>query len=395
MVALGRWSLLLLLLLAVVVLTSTDAKPRQDSGKQETKRASKFQKLREQFEIFKRELEDLLVESSIPEQVASVPQVDEPVANLEKKCQECDDSSFEKRCPSGCKKPQQPQQLQQLQQPQRTNEGQSVVAPESEMMKRFLKALPEEDKRLVEGSKSKRQFIERLIRRTNHGPNANDIAADRQRAEERVNAIADIGVRSMPAEDSGVMLTFKRSLSPDDQRLLQKYKSKTRFIEGVLEKQTVHDDRDVDVAKTASEAKRGLDDPVVAKYLQNLDESQRTLIEKHPSIVGRLKEAILKGRREGQEKKRELNPDEIQSVLKQLASKEDQDVVKQHLSIIEKVAEAEKKPVGNADEEEVKQVVSRLASDIKIARKRGYDLEKLLVALKKRAEESKWLSEHK
>lgn len=35
-------------------------------------------------------------------------------------------------------------------------------------------------------------------------------------------------------------------------------------------------------------------------------------------------------------------------------------------------------------ESEVKQVVSRLASDMKIARKRGYDLEKLLVALKKR-----------
>ena len=382
-------SSLLLLLLSTAALISIDANALQDSGNQETKRTSRFQHLREQFEIFKRELDELLAESSNPEPVASVglPQVGEPATNLEKRCQECDDSSLEKRCPSGCKK-----QKQQPQPHQRTG---VKVLPQSEMMKRFLKALPEEDKRLVEGSPSKRQYIERLIRRTNHGPNADDVAAEKRKAEERVNAIADIGVRSMPAEDSSAMLAFKRSLSPADQHLLQKYKSKTRFIEGVLEKQTARDVRDVDVAsKASSEVRRQIEDPVVAKYLQNLDDSQRALIEKHPSIVGRLKAAILKGTRDGEEKKRELSPDEIQSVLEQLASKEDRDVVKQHLSIIEKVAKAEKKPVGNPDEE-VKQVVSRLASDIKIARKRGYDLEKLLVALKKRAEESKSVSEHK
>lgn len=53
-------------------------------------------------------------------------------------------------------------------------------------------------------------------------------------AEERVNAIADIGVRSMPAEDSGVMLAFKRSLSPGDQHLLQVTPKKTPRSQSLL-----------------------------------------------------------------------------------------------------------------------------------------------------------------
>lgn len=374
----------MLVALLSVCVNQLDALPKP--GIQESRRASRFQHLKEQFEIFKRELDDLLVETPIADPVVAGPhEVNEPASNLAKRCEECDDSSPEKRCPTGCggsKKPT-PQKAEVI-----------PVNPQSEMMKRFLKALPEDDKRLVEGSKSKRQFIERLIRRSHYGPNANDVAAEKSRAEERVNAISNIGVRSMPAEDSGVVLAFKRSLSPSDQQLLQKYKSKTRFIEGVLKKANVHDKRDVDAPKRNAEKKRQFDDPIVAKYLEGLDDEQKALILKNPSIVEHLKEAILKGTREDQEEKRELSPDQVQDVLNKLASKEDAELVKQHLSKIEKVAEAEKRPIGNPDEE-MEQVVSRLVTDIKIAKKRGYDLEKLLSAMKKRADEKARISKNK
>lgn len=71
-------------------------------------------------------------------------QVNEPATGLEKRCAECDESTsaVEKRCPSGCgsKKKKTPP-------PKREEEG---TLKESSMMKRFLNALPDEDRRLIE-----------------------------------------------------------------------------------------------------------------------------------------------------------------------------------------------------------------------------------------------------
>lgn len=149
---------------------------------------------------------------------------------------------------------------------------------------------------------------------------------------------AGAGVRKAQVKESQSMTNFKRSLNPADQALLTKMKSKSRFIEALLDSKKVMDKRDQIVVAKKSEA---------AQQCCNCNEGSAGCY--HPDDVKRshvIRCCIPVSA--SQTKRDQVSTNDAQKVLGKL-SKADQQLMQRHESKLANLVVAAQQPAGSED----------------------------------------------
>jgi len=265
------------------------------------------------------------------------------------------------------------------------------------------------------------------------------------------SAGADIGVRSLPAKDSAAMTKFKKSLTAEEQSLLKRHESKTRFIQALLDKSKRTDKRDeissgakVDKRDEHSEldccscnpgsegcyhpsdVKRSriirccipgpsavkrdeTDDVSPQDVLDAASAADKALMERHKSKINNLVEAAKQPESQGDSTKRD-KVEEKKTVKKE---HDDVDLSPSQTDALQKLIDSLdtlKGVVTNLKEQKGKDakesapladtnpggrdIMKRFLSDVSLAKKYGVKLDDLLANLKRRAVVAEKQSKH-
>lgn len=226
---------------------------------------------------------------------------------------------------------------------------------------------------------------------------------------QRVDKTAD-------AADSPAMVNFKRSLSPSDLALVNKMKSKARYIQGVLESKQVMDKRDlVDVRSgdlqccNCNQGSSGCYHPSDVKRshvinccaapvkrqeadskeeidaaLSKLSDADRKLVEKYPSKLHN----VVVASEEPEGKDETSKKSKIAKKQETPAALDDGELEKLRAGLTdleERLTALQASKAKPAESKDLEEISEKFISDVNLAKAKGIKLEDLLAALQKRA----------